>query len=103
MHDESFYCGSVTDTYQAGSSDGTTANRHSTRKAVESIRLDRGTRQNCQRVRYSAVLKVKEIGDKALAAYNAQDCRAALPLLEQYGKQANAMANLLRSGLEPYY
>src|SRR5690242_9349109 len=49
------------------------------------------------------ILRLKELEDRARAAFKSQDCKVALPLLDQYAKQANVMANLLRSGLQPFY
>jgi hypothetical protein len=52
------------------------------------------------------VLTVAEVDDlEALtrAAFDAGDCKSALPLLNDYQKQANSAANLLHAGLKPFY
>lgn len=51
---------------------------------------------------FPTILELKEIEDKARAAFKT-DCKVAIPLLEQYARQANAMANLVRVGLRPFY
>jgi hypothetical protein len=49
------------------------------------------------------VSSVKRLGDSALALYRAGDWKAAAPALSEYGKTANWLANLITTGMRPFY
>ena len=58
--------------------------------------------------------KVKELGlitkpevdaleEKAKSLFNAGDCKAAIPVLIDYSKKSNWLANMIQASLDPYY
>lgn len=49
------------------------------------------------------VSKVAAIRSEAMAAIEAGDCETALPLIADWAKQSNILANMIRQGLEPFY
>jgi tetratricopeptide (TPR) repeat protein len=46
---------------------------------------------------------VEQVNQQATAAFEAGNCEQALPLLEVMATQSNALANLFRQTLEPFY
>lgn len=49
------------------------------------------------------VSEVNSLESKAKELYSSGNYSAALPVLEEYAKKANWLANLISAGLEPYY
>lgn len=47
--------------------------------------------------------QVKEIKEKANAAFNDDDCDSAIPLLQDWSSQANILSNLLSKTVRPFY
>jgi len=46
---------------------------------------------------------VKEIAEAAQSTFDAGDYEAAIPLLEEWAQSANWLANMIVSGLKPFY
>lgn len=46
---------------------------------------------------------VDTLENSAKQLFNAENCTEAIPILEEYAKKANWLANLISSGLDPYY
>ena len=49
------------------------------------------------------VARVAELESAALAAVDAGDCQVAVVRLDEYARAANALANFVAAGLEPFY
>jgi tetratricopeptide (TPR) repeat protein len=49
------------------------------------------------------VESVNKLEEESKVLYLAGDCNKAIPKLEVFSKQANWLANLISSGLDPYY
>jgi tetratricopeptide (TPR) repeat protein len=66
--------------------------------------LDRTLYQN-QIKEYGIPTKelVDQLGVKAAQLFDAKDYKNALPALQEFEKQSNWLANLISSGLKPYY
>jgi hypothetical protein len=58
--------------------------------------------------------KIKELGlitkpevdaleEKAKSLFNTGDCKAAIPVLVDYAKKSNWLANMVKASLDPYY
>lgn len=52
---------------------------------------------------YPTVAAVEELEREARSRFDAGDCTAAIPVLEEWAVQANTLANLYRVTLEPFY
>lgn len=46
---------------------------------------------------------VRQIADKAQALFNEGDYEKALPVLQEWARKANWLANIVAAGLEPFY
>lgn len=51
----------------------------------------------------STISEVDDLEDSARKLFLSGNCTEAMPVLEEYAKQANWIANLISSGLAPYY
>lgn len=62
----------------------------------------------------ASATKVKELGlitkpevdaleEKAKSLFNAGDCKGAIPVLIDYSKKSNWLANMIQASLDPYY
>ena len=49
------------------------------------------------------VSEVDALERKARSLFNDGNCKEAVPILEEYAKESNWIANLISSGLDPYY
>lgn len=47
--------------------------------------------------------EVDALEEQAKSAFNGGDCKAAIPLLIDYSKKANWLANMISASLDPYY
>jgi len=47
--------------------------------------------------------EVDQLEEKAKSLFNNGDCKAAIPVLSEYSKKSNWLANMIGSTLDPYY